>query len=103
MDLVELARPLDEISINLRRFPFDCDFPLVILERRHIAAVLRRFVDGQLTGLDIEKWANAIEGRDDIGYDPRSIVGMVLHELANLVLAEPMSSGRAAELLTSVA
>jgi len=73
-----------------------------MLERRHIAAALRRYADGQLTGAAIENWANAIEGRDDIGYEPRSTVGRLLHELANPVLTKPLSPSRATDLLTSV-
>jgi hypothetical protein len=102
LDLVGITRPLDEILVDIRRFSLDCDGPLIMLERRHIAAALRRYADGQLTGATIENWANSIEGRDDIGYAPRSIVGRILHELANPILTEPLSPSRATGLLTSV-
>jgi hypothetical protein len=102
LDFVGITRPLDEILLDLKKFSLDCDGPLIMLEQRHIAAALQRYADGQLTGATIENWANAIEGRDDIGYDPRSIAGRLLHELANPVLTEPLSPSRAAGLLTSI-
>jgi hypothetical protein len=102
LDLVGITRPLEEILVDLRRFSIDHHEPLITLERGHIAAALRRYADGQLTDVTIEEWANAIEGRDDIGYDPRSIVGRLLHELANPVLTEPLSPSRATGLLTLV-
>jgi len=44
-------------------------------------------------------WANAIEGRDDIEFNPDTTAGRLLHELANPVFTEPLTPARAAELL----
>jgi len=98
-DLVELQRPLDEILLNLNRLPWDSEVALVALEQQHIASVLRRYCDNQLSSGDVEVWANAIEGRDDITYEPSSTAGRLLHELANPRLTAPLTPERAAELL----
>ena len=102
-DLVELRRPLDEISFNLKQIPWDSEVPLVLLEQRHLASVLRRFRDNELSSRDVECWANIIEGREDISYEPNSAAGKLLHELANPDLTAPLTPERAAGLLGSIA
>jgi|SRR5882672_4908595 len=101
-DLVEFRRPLDEISLNLKRLRWDSEVPLVMLEQQHLASVLRRYRDNELSREDVEIWANAIEGRDDISYEPSSAAGRLLHELANPRLTVPLTPERAAELLDSI-
>jgi hypothetical protein len=98
-DLIEITRPLDEILINLKRLAWDSEVPLVTLEQRHLASVLRRYRDGNLSGEAVEIWANAIEGRDDIGYEPDTIAGRLLFELANPRLTARLTPARASELL----
>jgi hypothetical protein len=101
-DLVEFTKPLDEILLNLKGLAWDSQAPLVTLEQRHLASVLRRYRDGNLSGEVVEAWANAIEGRDDVGYEPDAIAGQLLHELANPRLTAPLTRGRAVELLDSI-
>ena len=47
--------------------------------------ILRRFKSGGLDAEDVENWANAIEGRDDIGFgdDNYGILKEVIFSLAN--------------------
>lgn len=101
-DLVELRRPLNEILLDLKRLPWDSEVPLVMLEQQHLAPVLRRYRDNELSSGDMEIWANAIEGRDDISYEKSSIARRLLHELANRRLTAPLTPERAAELLDSI-
>ena len=78
----------------LRRFEWDCDDELVIVERRHLQNALRRFVDGELTSVEIELWANVIEGRDDIGFEDGLADRLkdILFKLANPLLNEPITT-----------
>jgi hypothetical protein len=47
--------------------PWDSDEELVTLTPEHLARMLERFLSGDLTSSDLDRRANAIEGRDDIG------------------------------------
>jgi hypothetical protein len=67
-ELLELEKPLDEILPTLDRFEPD-SVPLVILERRHVASILRRYRDGDLNRHDVERWASLIVSRNDIDYN----------------------------------
>jgi hypothetical protein len=100
--LVEFTRPLDELLIELKRLEWDSEAPLVTLKVKHLVSTLRRYLAGQLSCKDVEIWANAIEMRDDIGYEPDTIAGQLLHELANPLLTVPLTPERAEELLGGI-
>jgi hypothetical protein len=76
-DLVELPRPviLDAILLDLKRLLWDSEVPLVMLEQQHLASALRRYRNNELSSGEIEIWANAIEARDDISYEPSCAAG----------------------------
>ncbi|MBH5367526.1 hypothetical protein [Bradyrhizobium glycinis] len=80
-ELLELKKPLDEIQLTLDGFERDI-VPLVILERRHVASILRRYCDGELNRHDVERWASLIVSRNDIDYNSDVIVREYLLELA---------------------
>lgn len=80
-ELLELKKPLDEILLTLDRFERD-SVPLVILERRHVASILRHYCDGDLNRHDVERWANLIVSRNDIGYNSDAVVREHLLDLA---------------------
>lgn len=80
-ELFELGRPLDEILPTLDRFEPD-GVPLVILERRHVATILRRYSDGNLNRHDVERWASLIVSRNDIDYNSDVALRELLLEIA---------------------
>lgn len=99
-DLVLLASPVASARHSLTDFAWDSD-ELLMLDKQHVLTVLRRFDAGELPGTEVEAWANAIEMRDDIGYDRETAVWDVLYELANPTLTEPLTRERA-DVLASV-
>lgn len=90
-------RPRD-LAERLRAFGWDSDEELVVLTRADAIGVLRRFQAGGFSAEDVEQWADAIEGRDDIGFEPhaQSLLGELLFELANPALTEPLTPELAA-------
>jgi hypothetical protein len=99
-DLVLLASPVANAQHSLTDFAWDSD-ELLMLDKQHVLAVLRRFETDELVAAEVEAWANAIEMRDDIGYDRETAVWDVLYELANPTLTEPLTRERA-DVLASV-
>jgi hypothetical protein len=91
--LLKFNSPLGEIVPHLDNFGWDSDTPIVVLNRQHLCSILQRYLDHQLSAEDLEAWANAIEGREDIAYDEedRELVETVIFELANPLLASPVS------------
>ena len=89
-DLIECTRDLSEICKELSQFGWDCDKDLIVLKKDHTLSILGRYLSKQLSGSDVEEWANAIEGREDVGFES-GILRNLIHELANPMLTKPLS------------
>jgi hypothetical protein len=94
--LVNFSMPLPAIVSSLSQMEWDSE-PLVTLSHQAVKNVLQRYIAHEFNGKDIEDWANAIEGRDDISFESNSenIIGEILFELANPLLTQPLSEQRA--------
>ncbi len=92
-DLLNLARPLNEIVPPLCALGWDSDEELVIFSRHHALAILKRFLENKVSIEELEEWANALEGREDVGFEAeiQSLLQAFIAELANPLLTEPLS------------
>ncbi|MDX2244103.1 MAG: hypothetical protein NW224_25790 [Leptolyngbyaceae cyanobacterium bins.302] len=99
--LLNFDQPLRQITSTLATFGWDSNRSLVVLNQNHIAMVLTRYLNGELSEVDVEGWANAIEGREDITYkdDIGDELNDVIYQLANPLLTVPMSETFAKALL----
>jgi hypothetical protein len=98
--LLNLSAPLEQVERWLRSYPWDSNSDVALLEREHTRSILSRYVAGNLDVNIVEMWANAIEGREDIGLPAEDeLIREVLHELANPRLAEELTPARAKVLL----
>ena len=102
--LISFARPIGQIKASLSALAWDSEEELVSLTCDHLRSVLERYLDGNVNEEEIESWANAIEGRDDIGFEPQKakILRDILHELANPLLTQRLQPKRAQELVKQV-
>lgn len=93
--LIFCPASLNDTIVALRQFPWDWERekPLIILTREAIKAILILYRDGTLTAQHVEDWANALESREDIGYEVgyEPIIGDVVYELANPYLTTSLS------------
>lgn len=94
-------RAKDAVS-QLRRFPFDTARDIVTLDSSDVGNALRQYLVGDLAGSEIEFWANAIEGRGDIGFQDARVRAL-LHWLANPVLEGPLDQASARRALDGLA
>ena len=95
--LVRFDAPLAPTLSALQEFGWDCDEPLVTLDASAVRSILQRYLSGRLAAADVESWADAIEGRDDVDY---SIFRDIIHELANPSLTRALTPATAQELLS---
>ncbi|WP_156811082.1 hypothetical protein [Cupriavidus sp. USMAHM13] len=102
--LVELSFPLDEIESRLREFDWDFEGEAIELSRAHLIDVLRRYLSRELSVSDVERWANLIEGREDIALEKRSEEKLdeVLYELANPALMVPLDESHASAIIEAL-
>ena len=98
--LIGFDKPLNDLRRELAELGWDWDAdPLTVLTRQNLAAMIDRFLIGELDAETIESWANLIEGREDIVFESgcEATVAEALHDLAN-----PELSGRLDAIATEV-
>ena len=101
LQLIELREPINTTMSEFRSVPWDSEEPLIELQPHHVEAVLNRHIQGLLSDEDVEEWANALEGRDDVAVT-NDATKDVLHILANPILEGRLSRQRAAELIQAL-
>ncbi|MEP6696065.1 MAG: hypothetical protein ABJA34_04200 [Pseudonocardiales bacterium] len=96
-DLLDLRLPVGAAVDAVRSIPWDSEVELVSLDRASVLALLQRYLQDELTDADVEQWANAIEGRDDIGLEAgyEEPLRTFVYEAANPALVEPISKSAA--------
>jgi len=96
-----MQEPLAEISVQLRAFSWDSNEDLVVLWPAHVVGVLERFLGGELQSHDVHDWADLIECREDIGFDPQhaDVLRDVIFQLANPELQGQLDRDGAARLI----
>lgn len=92
-DLVTLRVPPVEAQQRLRDFGWDCADELVTLTRGNLLHVVDEYLLGNLTGDDVAQWANAVEGRDDIGFeeDFEAVIKDMVFHLATPEITAPLT------------
>lgn len=96
-NLIFYSQPLDSTKSLLETFGWNSDEDLVILTADHITRILEQFLNGRIDAQQVEDWANAIEGREDIGFESEThdVVQEVVFELANPLLTQALTPARA--------
>lgn len=92
--LLKLDRPLEVVLRDLASVTWDSEEELVTLRPADPVQILSRFKSGGLDAEDVENWANAIEGRDDIGIldDDQGTLKEAIFHLANPDLHGPLTA-----------
>jgi hypothetical protein len=89
-----------ESQSDLNSLPWDWEgAPLAVLTSDHINGQLNNFMTGSISSAQVGDWANSIEGREDIEYDPESEIGRVLNLLANPEINDSLTHQVAVQLV----
>jgi len=102
--LIGFEQPIQHLEDMLSKFDWDSDKELVLLSLAHIAHVLKNYLAADISADEVEQWANAIECRDDIGFESHDedLIRDLIHELADPLVTEPLIMNRAEELLRRI-
>ena len=88
--LVHFDQPLRMLDAVLRENAWDWDGPpIATLGGANIVSVLQRYLKGDVSGDDVEAWANMLEGRDDVEFEPGTAAA--IFDLANPTLQGPLT------------
>ena len=102
--LVEGHFPIEPIRSELAEYPWDAEEPLVVLRREHVAALLHRYLRGELSVAQVVAWADALEVRDDVGFPDEDSAALqrLLFVLANPEINGDLTFDEARALLASL-
>jgi hypothetical protein len=100
-DLVSFHDPLEAILPPLLSYGWDSEETLYWVTPSDIQRILQRYLHDQLSETQVEEWADALEGRDDIGYkDPPTIMLQeIVFKLSNPLLTQKLEKGWAQSLV----
>jgi hypothetical protein len=91
---------------ELRPFGWDSDVDLAHLTKQHFCDLLARFIEGDanVSASVVRDWAEAIEGREDIGFEDgaEELLKKTVFELANPEINQPLTLASAKELLNQL-
>ena len=101
--LIAGKRPIAELRNLLKQFDFDCE-PLVTLRTDNIIEKLTQLLNGELDADYIQQWADLIEVRDDICFDPadEDRIKQAIYEMANPELMGLLNVEMACKLRSSL-
>ena len=101
--LIELSRPVREISAELIHWPWDYEGEPALLCRSHVESVVRRCLSDHLSLAELEAWADAVECREDIDYElaNEQWIKEALFRLANPDIEGKLTTGEFKALLQS--
>ncbi|MGB2852362.1 MAG: CPCC family cysteine-rich protein [Solirubrobacterales bacterium] len=102
VDLVEFRGAPARLARELAEFPWDWEGePLAHVVPRDVRRVLGGFTNGELGEHEVEAWADAIEVREDLDFEPPA-VRSAIHVLANPLLEGRLTPNLAARLTATL-
>ncbi len=98
--LIEGSIPPTVAEAELKKFSWDSEVTEVILTRVHLRHILSLYLADRVSAVQLESWANAIEGREDIGFEAgyEDRLNEAIHQLANPLLTSPITVETITEL-----
>ncbi len=100
-NLVSGSRPVADLSKELATFGWDSEVELVTVCCSDVRKMLEDYIAGRRSGSDVRAWAEAIEGRDDVGLAAadEEVLRDTIFELANPELSHALTPLLAQQLL----
>ncbi len=105
-ELLNYSKPSDLSFIRnqLALHSWDSEAPIVTLLKEDVCKILQRYLDGDLSAMQVEAWAEALEMREDIAFgtedDPQ--VQMCIYSLATPILEGELNRQKATEMILSL-
>jgi hypothetical protein len=93
-ELVEFKTSSEPLIQELRSFGWGWDGePLLIITREPILSVIERCLKGELSNAQLQEWAENLEVREDVAFDPRYQVELddICFRIANPEINEPLT------------
>lgn len=102
--LIRFSEPIDTLNKSLSHYGWDSEIDLVVMEKTHVIEVLNRYLIGELNNTDLEKWASAIECREDIEFEfkNKKTIKDIIFNLANPSLAGSITKDKIESFISNL-
>ncbi|MBS9462158.1 hypothetical protein KIM67_07030 [Flagellimonas sp. 389] len=81
-DLVLLRGKIEDLSMELKKYPWDSEAPILKFKRKDLIHVVKKFIDYHISFDTLTNWANALECREDLEFESDD-VKEIIFKLAN--------------------
>ena len=103
--IAEFREPVGPLVSELRKLPFDWDgSPLLLLRPEHFEKILDRFLSGDIAPSQLEEWAESLESRDDVAFEPEyaALLSDLQFRLANPTINGKLSTAVVKEMRSNL-
>ena len=102
--LILFKEPLQDIKNELSSYAWDVEEDILCLDGSHLTNLLKRYINLELSLMELEDWANFVEVRDDIGYESKNaeIINEIIYKLANPTLEGELTIPEAKSLILKI-
>lgn len=69
LELIQNPKSTSAILQELAEYGRECEMHLAIVAKVDVLTVLKQFDSGALSNVEVEVWANSLEGRMDVGFE----------------------------------
>jgi hypothetical protein len=92
--LAEFRGPAEPLLAELKEHPWDWrGEPLLVLTREHFRSAMTRYLNGTLSGSQLQAWAESFEIREDVSFEKScsDTLDEILFRLSNPEINEEIS------------
>jgi hypothetical protein len=100
-EIFNLEGDIDNLQSEILKYPWDSKVPLLIVTKVNLANTIQKFIFSDTPFKEIENWANILECREDIQYEPEELIEYV-YELANPFLIGEITKERLVRIVNEL-
>ncbi len=102
--LLECLDDINVIANRLKSYGWDYEGDKIVITKFHVVNILKRFLSNVFSSEDVEKWANLVEGREDLEFEavPGQDLGEIVYTLANPVLTQALDKKHAENIVLAL-
>lgn len=101
LEIFNVEGDLTKLQNEIHEFPWDSEIPFLIVNKDDLAKTIQKFVLSDTLFLEVENWANLLECRDDVQYEPEELKEYIF-ELANPYLNGEITKERLQEIINKL-
>lgn len=101
LEIFNVEGDLAKLQNEIIEYHWDSEIPFLIVSKGDLAKTIQKFIISDTLFLEVENWANLLECRDDIRYEPEELKEYIF-ELANPYLNGEITKERLQDIINEL-